>query len=84
MASIPINTKTRRLERADRLLYGERWQRPLSRVNGISQIAVTQLLIGDCAVTTDVERNLARAIGREVKRRCRSAKELRAVRKEIE
>jgi transcriptional regulator with XRE-family HTH domain len=75
--------KAGRLERAGRLLYGDRWQSPLARATGISQSAISMMCAGERTVTADAEEKLAAAIDRELERLQRTSRELTMIRKEI-
>ena len=77
-------TKTGRLERAGRLLFGDRWQSPLARAAGISQSAISMMLSGDREVTADVQRKLVAALRTEADRLRSSADKLDRLRAEID
>lgn len=84
MNAARATTKVGRLERAGRLLYGERWQSPLARVVGISQSAISMMISGDRAVTDDVQRKLAAALKAEADRLRSSTDKIDRLRAEIE
>lgn len=76
--------RIRRLTAAGTLLYGDRWQRPLSRATGISQTAISQMLSGDRTVTDDVQRKLATALSAEAGRLRSSADKIDKLRTAVE
>lgn len=76
--------KARRLAAAGELLYGPRWQSALARATGMAQSAISMIVSGERAVTDDVQRKLADALGREAGRLRGAAGMVDRLRHEIE
>lgn len=78
------NQDVARLERAGRLLYGDRWQSPLARAMGVRQSVIGMALSGDRPPTPETMRLLKAALDKESRRLKSAAGELEKLRKEIE
>jgi transcriptional regulator with XRE-family HTH domain len=64
----PNSQRVNRIASAGQALYGDRWLRQLARVAGVSPQMLSLITTGQRALTPDVERKIAAAIGSEIKR----------------